>query len=280
MRYLRKQPRQKRAQATVAAIVEAAARILAKDGFDRMTTNAVAERAGVSVGPLYQYFPNRLAIARALVVREIDRAEAVRPATLDDPSRSTAERVRAAVDWHFDVHAERPSLARAVHEIAASILPAEERRRIARLRSERTRRTIESLRTSDAVDLESAVFIVETCLASLADAAAARRPGREKPPPDALSGGFGREGFPGLRRVGSDGRQMASDLRLGVGTVEDPGVGDEGGVGVHGLVECDQGRFPGEALGGNAGEVARPLQRIGEFAPPLRGNATSVGRKC
>jgi len=63
----RKQPRQARAQATVAAILEAAARILETEGLPGFTTNAVAERAGVSIGSLYQYFPAREALLAALM---------------------------------------------------------------------------------------------------------------------------------------------------------------------------------------------------------------------
>jgi len=66
----RKQPRQRRSTVTVAAILEAAARILETTGYDGYTTNAVAARAGVSVGSLYQYFPNRDAITRALIEQE------------------------------------------------------------------------------------------------------------------------------------------------------------------------------------------------------------------
>lgn len=66
----RKQPRQRRSAVTVAAILEAAARILEATGYDGYTTNAVAARAGVSVGSLYQYFPNRDAITRALIEQE------------------------------------------------------------------------------------------------------------------------------------------------------------------------------------------------------------------
>lgn len=58
----RKQPTQKRAEFTVATIVDAARDILTKQGVDAVTTRRVAERAGVAVGTLYQYFPNRDAI--------------------------------------------------------------------------------------------------------------------------------------------------------------------------------------------------------------------------
>ena len=55
----RKTPRQERARVTVDAIVEAAARILRSDGMHGLNTNRVAEQAGVSIGSLYQYFPNK-----------------------------------------------------------------------------------------------------------------------------------------------------------------------------------------------------------------------------
>jgi len=66
----RKMPRQGRSAETVRAIVEAAARILEQDGLGGFTTNAVAERAGVSIGSLYQYFPGKEALIGALIVRE------------------------------------------------------------------------------------------------------------------------------------------------------------------------------------------------------------------
>ena len=69
----RKQPTQDRSTATVEAIVEAAIRILRADGWAQLTTTRVAQRAGVSVGSLYQYFPNREAIA-VEIVRQRTRA--------------------------------------------------------------------------------------------------------------------------------------------------------------------------------------------------------------
>lgn len=58
----RKQPQQARSEELVSAILEAAIQVLAKEGFHRFTTARVAEKAGVSVGSLYQYFPNKAAI--------------------------------------------------------------------------------------------------------------------------------------------------------------------------------------------------------------------------
>jgi AcrR family transcriptional regulator len=67
---LRKTPRQKRSADTVAVIVEAAARILEQHGFEGFNTNAIAEKAGVSIGSLYQYFPSKNALLSALMERE------------------------------------------------------------------------------------------------------------------------------------------------------------------------------------------------------------------
>lgn len=66
----RKQPRQARASATQALIVEAAARILEDPTAPSFTTNAIAEKAGVSIGSLYQYFPDKDAIIASLLRRE------------------------------------------------------------------------------------------------------------------------------------------------------------------------------------------------------------------
>ena len=58
----RKQPQQVRSTELVTAILDAAVQVLAKEGAQRFTTLRVAERAGVSIGSLYQYFPNKAAI--------------------------------------------------------------------------------------------------------------------------------------------------------------------------------------------------------------------------
>lgn len=67
----RKTPVQKRSGETVSIILEAAARILEAGGFAKFNTNAVATTAGVSIGSLYQYFPNKDALLSALINREI-----------------------------------------------------------------------------------------------------------------------------------------------------------------------------------------------------------------
>lgn len=67
----RKSPSQRRSVDTVDAIIEAVVRILRRDGYAGLTTRRVAEVAGVSVGSLYQYFPNRQAIVAELVRRRV-----------------------------------------------------------------------------------------------------------------------------------------------------------------------------------------------------------------
>jgi AcrR family transcriptional regulator len=171
----RKQPRQRRSAATVEALVEAAARILADEGAAALTTNRVAKRAGVSIGSLYQYFPNRFALLRALVEREHRRALAARPAAIDDPSLPLATRMRAVVDWHCDVHGS--PVARGLRELVASAVPAPLRARYAASRARRVRATVGALVSSlPGRDPARAAFVVDVCLDALADVAAARRP--------------------------------------------------------------------------------------------------------
>ncbi len=103
----RKLPQQPRAQATVEAILEAAARILDRDSVQDFTTNHVAELAGVGIGSFYQYFPNKAALVAALLDREhaaladdIDRlGVALADATLDDALDAMAH---FAVAQQFD----------------------------------------------------------------------------------------------------------------------------------------------------------------------------------
>lgn len=92
---LRKEPRQQRARETVRAIVEAAARILAAAGPEQLDTNRIAELAGVSVGSLYQYFPNKESIVARLVELALRDDEAfVQDALAESEDRPVEERLR------------------------------------------------------------------------------------------------------------------------------------------------------------------------------------------
>lgn len=176
---LRKSPRQKRATVTFEAIVEAAAHILRDEGPEALTTNAIAARAGVSIGSLYQYFPNKQAIVRALIAREFRLAEAIRPAVIDGDAPA-AEIVRAIVDWHFDFRSRDPELALRLAKLAGETLPAEERERIASLRRERVGRTVGRL--TGGADCAHAAFIVDVCINAIGDETMKRQPEQLKSP--------------------------------------------------------------------------------------------------
>lgn len=117
----RKKPRQRRARLTVDAILEATARVLVARGWAGTTTNHVAERAGVSVGTLYEYFPGKEALLAALVGRHLDEAEARLDALAEGLAASgpTLEGVvRAIVLAMLDLHAAAPRLHRVLFEEA------------------------------------------------------------------------------------------------------------------------------------------------------------------
>jgi AcrR family transcriptional regulator len=94
----RRTPRQARAEETVAAILEGAAQILEAGGLAAFTTNAVAGRAGVSIGTLYQYFADKNALIHALALRELQAAlTRVRQALRGEIDPSPEGRVRAMI---------------------------------------------------------------------------------------------------------------------------------------------------------------------------------------
>ena len=84
---LRKRPSQTRALRTVDTLFEAAARILASEGEAGFTTNHIAERAGFSIGTLYQYFPSKEAILVAMVRRQRERVMRELEGLLDQAAR-------------------------------------------------------------------------------------------------------------------------------------------------------------------------------------------------
>lgn len=118
----RKSPRQRRSQATVEAIVEAAARILEGDGPAAFNTNAVARRAGVSVGSLYQYFPSKQALVAELSRRNAEAALAGLAQAADRTrGRPLAERLRAFVAFAIAQQGARPRLSRVLDQLEAGL---------------------------------------------------------------------------------------------------------------------------------------------------------------
>jgi AcrR family transcriptional regulator len=93
----RKRPKQARSTELVSTILEAAAQVLEKDGAERFTTARVAEKAGVSIGSVYQYFPNKAAILFRLQSEEWRQTSDSLRAILEDVQRSPLERLRKLV---------------------------------------------------------------------------------------------------------------------------------------------------------------------------------------
>ena len=93
----RNQPKQARSTELVAAVLEAAVQVLAKEGAQRFTTARVAEKAGVSVGSLYQYFPNKAAILFRLQSDEWRQTGELQRAILEDSERPPFDRLRSLV---------------------------------------------------------------------------------------------------------------------------------------------------------------------------------------
>jgi AcrR family transcriptional regulator len=136
----RKQPAQARSTKTVDVIFEAAAHILEECGFEGYTTNAIAERAGVSIGSLYQYFPGKDAITMALIEREsMALLETVsRACALDDWQAALKAMIRAATEHQLSrprlarlldfeesrlaAHARNPHVASTLHSAVAGVL--------------------------------------------------------------------------------------------------------------------------------------------------------------
>ncbi|MEO8778632.1 MAG: TetR family transcriptional regulator [Rhodanobacter sp.] len=94
----RKQPQQARSTESVAVILEAATQVLAKEGAHRFTTARVAETAGVSVGTLYQYFPNKAAILFRLQSDEWRETTDLWRSILEDGTKLPLDCLRTLVD--------------------------------------------------------------------------------------------------------------------------------------------------------------------------------------
>jgi len=121
----RKQPLQQRSRETVAVILEAAARVLEARGLEGYNTNAVAERGGISVGSVYQYFPNKDALTLALIAKfEEELLEKVRDAVAVSEGKSLTASLSLVVRAQLEVHAERAGLNRILETEEDRLRPA------------------------------------------------------------------------------------------------------------------------------------------------------------
>jgi AcrR family transcriptional regulator len=118
----RKKPRQARSQATVAAIFEATIQVLLSDGLQRLTTIRVAERAGASVGTLYQYYPHKQALLFAVLQRHLANVEnAITRAAESSHHTPLATMVSAVIDALVKVKTGRLDESRALYAVTTEL---------------------------------------------------------------------------------------------------------------------------------------------------------------
>jgi len=175
----RKQASQERSRATVDALIEATARLLVREGFDKASTNRIAQEAGVSIGSLYQYYPSKEALVAAVIDRHNEQImQVVRGALAKVAALPIEQAVRRIVAVAIDAHRVDPRL----HRVLAEQIP-----RTGRLEKIETfnreyyalfRNYLEGhqakLRT---VDLGLAAFVCVTSIEALAHTVVLHRPG-------------------------------------------------------------------------------------------------------
>lgn len=113
----RKMPRQARSQATVDAILEATAQVLVTKGYANTSTNRIAEKAGVSIGSLYQYFPGKESLIAALRLRHAQEMRSLIEGRLRaNVSLTLVGEVRSLIGALFAAHRLNPALHRVFEE--------------------------------------------------------------------------------------------------------------------------------------------------------------------
>jgi AcrR family transcriptional regulator len=167
----RKFPQQSRAKASVDPMIEASIQLLLDGGYERFTTARAAERAGVSVGSLYQYFPNKAALASAVIARCCDNFLIAFNAALSERHRVTlSDCVAAIVEVTLISHHLTPELHRVVFDLAPRIGVEAKTQYV----SETTTRAIEGMLRSHTdeispdIDIPTAAVVIETLLSALA----------------------------------------------------------------------------------------------------------------
>ena len=126
----RRKAKQQRSRETVEAVLDAAARVLLREGYARATTNRIAERAGVSVGSVYEYFASKEAIYDALIQRDIEAlVGAIRSEGLD-PDASIHDTVGQFLRLAMGAMRHGPDLVRSLEQVPGAVF----RRRLAAAR--------------------------------------------------------------------------------------------------------------------------------------------------
>lgn len=173
---LRKRPRQERARATIEAILQAATYILVERGWGAFTTNRVAERAGVNIASLYQYFPNKEAIVAELQRRHVAKVRAAFPDALPAlrSKRSLQEMLGVLVRAGVEEHRVAPAL----HRVFSEELPASARKGLQPHDGEALRLWREAVQpfVRNVPDFTLATFIARVSVHAIIHEATATRP--------------------------------------------------------------------------------------------------------
>lgn len=173
----RKRASQARSRATVDALVEATARILVREGFDKASTNRIAAEAGVSVGSLYQYFPSKEALVAAVIDRHNrDLMRVVRGALAEAEAAPLEAGVRRLVEAAVEGHRVDPALHRVLAEQIPHVGALEEVAAFNRAYFELFRRFLEA-RADELrpLDLELAAFLCVTAVEAVTHTAVLHR---------------------------------------------------------------------------------------------------------
>jgi len=174
----RKRASQQRSRATVDALIEATARILVREGFERASTNRIAEQAGVSVGSLYQYFPSKEALVAAVIDRHREEIEQVaRRALTQAATQPLAQSVRTMIVAAIEAHSVDPKL----HRVLAEQIPHTGRLEKVETFSRRNLALFKGYLESHGkelrcVDLELAAFVCVTSIEALTHTAVLHQP--------------------------------------------------------------------------------------------------------
>lgn len=164
----RKTPVQARSAVTVAAISEATIQVLLSPGTDHLTTTRVAERAGVSVGTLYQYYPNKQSLLFAVLEDHLGKVSAaVEAACARARGKPLAEMVRDVIEAFVDAKMARTDISTALYRIAAEVGgPA-----LVKRTSRRWQKALKAmLRTAPDTALHQEEFAIQMMLAAMAGA--------------------------------------------------------------------------------------------------------------
>jgi AcrR family transcriptional regulator len=168
---------QERSRVTVDALLEATARILVKDGYDRASTNRIADVAGVSIGSLYQYFPSKEALVAAVIDRHTQgMMQVVRAALVKMAMRPIEEAARELVRVMIEAHRVNPKLHRVLVEQVPRVGRLENIQAIDREAYALVRAYLEAHRNELNIrDPDVAAFVCVTTVEALTHAAVVQR---------------------------------------------------------------------------------------------------------